>query len=117
MILLVAVVGLLVVGCVNVANLLLSRAISQKRQMAVAAALGASGAKWCVWRFVKLLSIAVLGGGLGVLLAAGVVPGMQRYLPPALDFRGPLHLDWADRLYIVLAVLFATLAAGATPAS
>jgi predicted permease len=116
MILLVAVVGLLVVGCVNVTNLLLSRAVSQKRQMAVAAALGASGAELVRMAIRETAVLAVLGGGLGVLLAAGIVPGMQRYLPPALDFRGPLHLDWAGVGCALFLAVLATLAAGATPA-
>ena len=41
LILLAAVAGLLLVGCVNMTNLLLSRAVGQRQQMAVAAALGA----------------------------------------------------------------------------
>ena len=116
MILLGAVVGLLLVGCVNVTNLLLSRAVSQKRQMAVAAALGASRAELVRMAIRETAMLAVLGGGLGVLLAAGIVPGMQRYLPPALDFRGPLHLDWAGVGCALLLAVLATLAAGAAPA-
>jgi macrolide transport system ATP-binding/permease protein len=116
MILLVAVMGLLLVGCVNVTNLLLSRAVSQKRQMALAAALGASRAELVRMAIRETAVLAVLGGGLGVLLAAGIVPGMQRYLPPTLDFRGPLHLDWVGVGCALLLAVLATLAAGAAPA-
>ncbi|MBN9617465.1 MAG: hypothetical protein BGO25_03700 [Acidobacteriales bacterium 59-55] len=117
MVLLAAVMGLLLVGCVNVTNLLLSRAVSQKRQMAVAAALGASRAELVRMAIRETAVLAVLGGGLGVLLAACIVPSMQRYLPPALDFRGALHLDWAGVGCAFLLATLATLAAGAAPAS
>jgi predicted permease len=60
--------------------------------------------------------LAGVGGGLGVLLAAVIVPAMQRYLPPALDFRGPLHLDWAGAGCALLLAVLATLLAGAAPA-
>lgn len=116
MILLAAVVGLLLVGCVNVTNLLLSRAISQKRQFAVAAALGAGRAVMVRMAIREIAMLAVLGGGLGVLLAAGIVPAMQRYLPPALNFRGSLHLDWVGVGCALLLAMLATLAAGAAPA-
>jgi predicted lysophospholipase L1 biosynthesis ABC-type transport system permease subunit len=116
MVLLAAVVGLLLVGCVNVTNLLLSRAVSQKRQMTVAAALGASRAELVRMAIRETAVLAVMGGGLGVLLAAGIVPAMQRYLPPALNFRGPLHLDWVGVGCALLLAVLATLAAGAAPA-
>jgi predicted permease len=116
MILLGAVMGLLLVGCVNVTNLLLSRAIGQKRQMAVAAALGASRAELVRMAIRETAVLAVLGGGLGILLAAAIVPGMQRYLPAALNFRGPLHLDWVGVGCALLLAVLATLAAGAAPA-
>jgi len=116
MILLAAVAGLLLVACVNVTNLLLSRAVGQKRQMAVAAALGASRVEMVRMAIRETTVLAVLGGGLGVLLAAAIVPGMQRYLPPALDFRGPLHLDWSGVGCALLLAVLATLAAGAAPA-
>ncbi len=116
MILLAAVAGLLLVGCVNVTNLLLSRAVSHKRQFAVAAALGASRAELVRMAIRETSMLTVLGGGLGILLAAGIVPSMQRYLPPALDFRGPLHLDWVGVGCALLLVVLTTLVAGAAPA-
>jgi len=116
MILLVAVAALLLVGCVNVTNLLLARAVGQKQQMAVAAALGARRAELVRMALRETAVLAVAGGGLGVLLAAGIVPAMQSYLPPALDFRGPLHLDWVGAECALLLAVLATLLAGAAPA-
>lgn len=116
LILLAAVAGLLLVGCVNIANLLLARAVGQRQQMAVAAALGASRIEMVRMALRETAVLSVIGGGLGVLLAAGLVPWMQRYLPPALDFRGPLHLDWAGAGCALLLALLTTLLAGAAPA-
>ncbi|ADV84648.1 ABC transporter permease [Terriglobus saanensis] len=115
-ILLVAVAGLLLVGCVNVANLLLSRAIGNKKQIAIAAALGAGRAEMMRMAIREITLLAVLGGGLGVLLAAAIIPVMQRYLPAALDFRGPLHLDWTGAGCALFLAMLSTLAAGAAPA-
>lgn len=116
LILLAAVVGLLLVGCVNIANLLLARAVGRRQQMAVAAALGANRSRMLRLAMREIAVIAVLGGALGILLAASLVPWMQRYLPPALDFRGPLHLDWAGAGCALLLSVVATLFAGAVPA-
>lgn len=116
MLLLGAVAGLLLVGCVNVTNLLLARAVGQKQQMAVAAALGAGRAELVRMALRETAVLAVAGGGLGVLLAASIVPFMQRYLPPALDYRGALHLDWAGVGCAVLLAVLATMLAGAAPA-
>jgi len=116
LILLAAVFGLLLVGCVNIANLLLSRAVTRRRPMAVAAALGASRAQMMRMALGETAILAALGGVLGLLLAAFLAPFMQRYLPAALDFRGSLHLDWAGAACAVLLSAAATLLAGAVPA-
>jgi predicted permease len=116
LILLAAVAGLLLVGCVNIANLLLARAVGKRQQMAVAAALGASRAEMVRLAMRETAVLATLGGGLGILLAAILMPAMQRYLPPALDFRGGLHLDWAGAGCALLLAVLATLFAGAAPA-
>jgi len=115
-ILLAAVAGLLLVGCVNIANLLLARATGQRHQMAVAAALGASRAEMLRMALRETVVLAGAGCGLGMLLAMALLTAMQRYLPAALDFRGPLHLDWAGAGCALLLAVMATLAAGTAPA-
>jgi predicted permease len=115
-ILLAAVAGLLLVGCVNITNLLLARAVGRRQQMAVASALGASRAEMLRMAMRETTVLAALGGALGILLAALIVPVMQRYLPPALAFRGSLHLDWAGAGCALLLAGLATLVAGAAPA-
>jgi putative ABC transport system permease protein len=116
LIMLAAVAGLLLVGCVNITNLLLARAAGRRQQLAVVAALGASRIGLTRMALRETVLLATLGGALGILLAAALVPGMQRYLPAALDFRGPLHLDWASGGVAVLLSVLATMLAGAAPA-
>ena len=115
-ILLAAVAGLLLVGCVNIANLLLSRAVGRRQQMAVAAALGATRLQMLRTALRETAVLAALGGACGVLLASFLVPLLQRLLPPALDFRGPLHLDWAGAACALALAVLSTLLAGAAPA-
>jgi putative ABC transport system permease protein len=116
LILLAAVAALLLVGCVNIANLLLARAVGKRQQMAVVSALGASRGEMLRMAMRETAVLASLGAALGVLMAALIMPLMQRYLPPALDFRGSLHLDWAGAACAVLLAVLATLVAGAAPA-
>ncbi len=115
-ILLAAVVGLLIVGCVNVTNLLLVRAVGQRQQLAVASALGARRVELVRMALRETAVLAAAGGGLAVLLAASIIPVMQRYLPPVLDFRGPLHLDWIGLVCALSLAILSTLFAGITPA-
>ena len=116
LILLAAVAGLLLIGCVNIMNLILSRAVGRRQQMAVAAALGASRGDLVHMAMRETTVLAALGGGLGILLAAILVPAMQHYLPTALDFRGSLHLDWAGAACAFLLAVITALLAGAAPA-
>ena len=116
LILLAAVAVLLLVGCVNITNLLLARAVGKRQQMAVAAALGASRGEMVRLAIRETAVLAALGGTLGLLVAMIAMPVMQRYLPPALDFRGLLHLDWAGACCALVLAVLATLLAGAAPA-
>ncbi len=115
-ILLVAVAGLLLVGCINIANLLLARAVGRRQQMAIAAALGAPRREMMRMAMRETAILAAAGAILGILLAAFLVPLMQRYLPAQLDFRGTLHLDWAGAACASMLGIGAALLAGAVPA-
>ncbi len=116
LVLLAAVAGLLLVGCINIANLILARAAARRRHMAIVVALGATRSAALRMAISETAVIAALGGGLGILLASVLVPLMQPYLPSALNFRGPLHLDWVGAACALLLAAAATLLTGAIPA-
>ncbi len=115
-ILLSAVAGLLFVGCINIMNLLLARAVGRRQEMAVASALGASRTDLLRASMREAGVLAAIGGALGILLAAVLVPILQQFLPVSLNFRGNLHVDRTGAAFALLLAVVATLLAGAAPA-
>lgn len=113
MVLMAVVALVLLVGCVNVANLLLTRAAARSREIGVRIAIGAGR-----WRLIRLLLtesvlLAVLGAGVGIALAyAGdrllinlLSPG--RSLPLVLDMRPDLRvLAFTAGIALLTGILF-----------
>jgi putative ABC transport system permease protein len=116
-ILLGAVGFVLLIACVNIANLLLAKGTTRQKEVAVRAALGASRKTIFAQFLTENLMLAICGGGLGVVLGWALLRGIQAIMPKnTLPSEADLTLNLPVLLFTLAASTLAGLLFGSAPA-
>jgi putative ABC transport system permease protein len=116
-VLMCAVAAVLLIGCANLANLLMARATLRSREIAVRRAMGAG--RWRVVRMLLTESLLLSAGGavVGVALGYGLLQWIQSLLPPfSLPSEANVGMDGRVLLFLTAAMLFTCVAVGLAPA-
>lgn len=110
-----AAAAVLMIACVNLANLLMSRGRGRARETAVRAALGAGRARLVTQSLIESLVLAAIGTAAGLVLA---IPGMRflEKMVPDTMVAVRLTLDWRVLSFSAAIAIAATLAFGLAPA-
>lgn len=106
----------LLIACANVASLLLARAVSRERELAMRMALGAGRSRLVRQCLTESAVLGLSGGVLGVLLAATGIRPFVTFWPGTLPRAAEVHLDWRVLLFAIAASLASGLLFGLAPA-
>ena len=111
-----AVALLLLIGCVNVANLLLARASARGREMAVRQALGGSGTRLIQQLLTESVLLSMLGGMFGLVFLVCTKAFLLRLVPDSLPQLNQVSINWAVLLFALVASLLSGAIFGLAPA-
>jgi putative ABC transport system permease protein len=111
-----AVTLLLGVACANIANLLLARYIARRREFAVRGALGAARPRLLRQLLTESLVLGVVGGGLGIVLAALAVSGLVALAPKELTRSVQVSFDLRILIVAIFLSLLTSVIFGLAPA-
>jgi predicted permease len=107
---------LLLIACANVASLLLARAISREREVAMRAALGAKRGRLVRQFLTESSVLSLCGGALGILLASLGLKPFAALWPGKLPRAEEIHLDWHVLAFAVAMSLLCGILFGLAPA-
>lgn len=116
LVLLGAVSFILLIACVNLANMMLARATGRMREFGIRQALGASPRRLAQQNFTESGLLALLGGLLGLGIAAAITHVPVKAWPKFLMAPSEVHLSWEVLLFTGALVILTCLIFGGAPA-
>jgi predicted permease len=107
---------LLLIACANVANLVLTRAATRSRELALRAAIGASRSRLIRDAMIPNLLLGLFAGALGLLLAAEAIAVLRRVAPPDLPRLAEIAIDPRILAFAIAISLASSVLFGLVPA-
>jgi len=115
-VLMAAVLLIVCVASLNIGSLLLARASGRQQEMAVRAAMGASGGRMIRQMLTESLLLASIGGIAGLTTAAMTLKAVLRFVPASLPRLGEVNIDWRVLGFALLSSVATGLLFGLAPA-
>jgi len=111
-----AVILVILIACVNIANLLLARASGRQREMSMRLALGASRGRMVRQMLTESVFLSLIAGVVGILTAELVLHFVIRFVPFKIPRQSEISIDWAVICFATLFSFFTGLVFGLAPA-
>ncbi|HYL73997.1 MAG TPA: ABC transporter permease [Bryobacteraceae bacterium] len=111
-----AVILIVFIVSLNIANLLLARTSGRQQEMAMRSALGASRGRMVRQMLTESLLLSILGGSAGIALAVATLKFMPRFIPSSIPRLSEVSVDWAVLAFALLISLLTGLLFGLAPA-
>jgi predicted permease len=99
----------LLIACVNIANLLLAKGAARLREIAIRSSVGANRGQIFGQFLTESVVLALIGGGLGIALGVGLLRGILRIVPEGIL---PSEADFQLDIHVLVVALAATTLAG-----
>ena len=111
-----AVILIVFIVSLNIANLLLARASGRQQEMAVRSALGATRARLIRQMLIESVLLSVIGGVVGIMTAVGTLSFILRFVPSNIPRLSEVRIDWAVLGFALLISILIGLLFGLAPA-
>src|SRR5579864_6683898 len=116
LVLLGAVILIVFIVSLNIANLLLARASGRQQEMAVRSALGASRGRMVRQMLTESMLLSLIGGAAGIATAVGTLGFILRLVPSSVPRLSEVRIDWAVLAFALLISILTGLVFGLAPA-
>jgi predicted permease len=110
------VLGIWLLACLNVTSLMLARAVSRSRELAVRAALGASRFRLLQQTIIESLLLSGIGAAFGLLVGESAIKLLWRQIHRKLPLTGAIHVDASVVVAMMVLALFTAILTGVFPA-